>query len=172
MNKDHIYLKRLPPNQKGRSTRIPSSTGCNPLHCASHCFEIVFYPECFNQKESFAMHLSSQPACHAYIRTLITQLCCDICSSFAQQDIGNVDAPKSRHDVGLPQPHLVLLSSPLAIYQSTIHSNLPHDLSPNQCLQFLSAQLLLLTIEVEELLWDRLGRRLIVWIMIRLEVGV
>jgi hypothetical protein len=50
--------------------------------------------------------------------------------------------------------------------------SLPHDLLPDQPLQLLLTQLLLIAIELEELLRNRVSRRLVLRVMVRLEVGV
>jgi len=49
---------------------------------------------------------------------------------------------------------------------------LSHDLLVDELLQLLLAEVILVLIEVEELLWDRAGSWLIVGIMVWLEIGV
>lgn len=51
-------------------------------------------------------------------------------------------------------------------------NNLPHNLVKDQLLQLLLTQVILILVKVEELLWNRRGGWLVLWVMVWLEVRV
>jgi len=50
--------------------------------------------------------------------------------------------------------------------------SLPHNLLVDEELQLLLCQVVLVLVKVEELLWNRVGGRLVIWVVVRLKVWV
>jgi len=70
--------------------------------------------------------------------------------------------------------HVQMAHFPAGSISKVMHlmQRLSHDLLVDELLQLLLAEVILVLIEVEELLWDRAGSWLIVGIMVWLEIGV